>query len=75
MTNMYFAWVDSLPYIFMRNYQDSTIHKKIDLKEGNYPTCINFNLFKNIELDEDADVKKKVNIHKDLLVSIGTKNG
>ena len=74
MTDQYFAWVDSLPYIFMRNYKDSVITKKINLQSSNYPTCLNMTMMKNIELEDpdNAVLKKGKN---DILVSIGTRNG
>lgn len=72
MTDQYFAWVDSLPYIFMRNYKESTVTKKINLMSSNYPTCLDMTQFKHIELEEDSALKRN---QKDLLVSIGTKNG
>jgi len=56
----------------MRNYKDSVITKKINLMSSNYPTCLHMTQFKNIELDEDAVLK---NSKKDLLVTIGTRNG
>ena len=56
----------------MRNYKESTITKKINLMSTNFPTCLDMIQFKNVELDEDSPLKKS---QKDLLVSIGTKNG
>lgn len=75
MTEQFFAWVDCLPYIFMRNYMESKITKKINLMSNNYPTCLFMTQFKHIEDNLEQDALLKGKYKKDLLVTIGTKNG
>ena len=73
MTDQYFAWVDSLQYIFMRNYKTSTITKRISL--SHFPTCLSIAQFKNVNLEEEAALYQGNKGKNDLLVTIGTSIG
>ena len=74
MTDQYFAFVDALQYVFIRNYQRGEIIKRISLSL--FPTCISLTSFQGIKLDEMASISELgIKQKGTFLLTIGTKEG
>jgi hypothetical protein len=71
LSDQYFAYVDALQYIFIRNYKRSEIIKRISLTM--FPSCMQMISFNKIQLDESASVRDSSK--SSFLIAIGTTEG
>mmetsp|Transcript_9203 Transcript_9203/g.15475 ORF Transcript_9203/g.15475 Transcript_9203/m.15475 type:complete len:160 (-) Transcript_9203:227-706(-) len=73
LSDQYFAYVDALQYIFIRNHTRSEIIKRISLSM--FPTCMYMIHFSKLTLDETAAIKEQGISKNSFLAVIGTKEG
>jgi hypothetical protein len=71
----YFAYCESLTYIFIRNYKTSKIIKRVSLSQ--FPTCMKMIDALKIRWDEGVDTQLKDTLRPkgNFLCAIGTKEG
>ena len=72
LSDQYFAFVDALQFIYIRNYQRSQIIKRVSLSM--FPTCMNVTALSKLTLNEDSSVSQG-GTKNTFLVTIGTQEG
>mmetsp|Transcript_11861 Transcript_11861/g.18298 ORF Transcript_11861/g.18298 Transcript_11861/m.18298 type:complete len:215 (-) Transcript_11861:45-689(-) len=73
LSDQYFCYVDSLQYIFIRNYQRSEIIKRISLNL--FPTSMFMIEFTKLKIDDDAAIKDVGTSKGNFLMVVGSKEG